>query len=52
MYLDQEKRKMTYHGSYDSLTIFREIDLENKGWVNADDFRRYFSDNIYDDFNF
>jgi len=42
MELDQEKRKLTYHGSYDSLIIFRQIDKDNKGWVNADDLNNYF----------
>ena len=30
------------NGSYDSLTIFRQIDKDNKGWVNADDLNNYF----------
>ena len=43
---------MTYHGSFDSLTVFREIDKENKGWVNAQDLRKYFDNYQNEDYNF
>jgi len=35
--IDFQKKLLSYHGSFDALNLFREIDADNKGYLNAAD---------------
>ena len=51
--IDFQKKILGYHGSYDCLTFFRELDADNKGHVTAEDFAKHFEGNDdFTDFDF
>ena len=33
-----------YHGSFDSLDVFKQLDADNNGYITANEFQTYFAE--------
>ena len=33
-----------YHGSFDSLEVFKQLDVDNNGYITSEEFQRYFAE--------
>lgn len=42
--LDFQKKLLSYHGSFDALTLFREMDSNNDNTVSSEELTAYFAD--------
>ena len=42
--LDLQKEMLAYHGSFDSLNVFKQLDVDNNGYVTANEFQSYFAE--------
>lgn len=43
--IDFQKKLLGYHSSFDSNSIFRELDQNNKGYLTAEDLQAYLGEN-------
>jgi Ca2+-binding EF-hand superfamily protein len=51
--IDYQRKLLSFHGSYDCLKFFRELDTDNKGYLTAENFSQYYSENVdFSGFNF
>jgi len=51
--LDYQKKLLSYHGRFDSMQFFTELDQDNDGYLTAKELNAYFeADEDFLDFNF
>lgn len=43
--LERELKRLTYHKTFKPIDAYRKMDATNKGYVDAEDIKRYFGDN-------
>lgn len=44
--LDLQKKLLSYHASFESMEVFRALDKDNNGYLTAEEFSNYFSDDV------
>jgi len=42
--IDFQKKLLSYHGSFNAMDLFRELDTNNQGFLTSDNFVEYFQD--------
>lgn len=40
--IDYQKKLLSYHGSFNAMDFFRELDTENLGYLTSQSFAEYF----------
>jgi len=43
--IDYQKKLLSYHGSFNGMKLFQELDTDNKGFVNTQNLQNYFGSN-------
>lgn len=43
--IDYQKKLLSYHGAFNGMKLFQEMDTDNKGHLTAENFQAYFGQN-------
>jgi hypothetical protein len=51
--IEYQKKILSFHGAFNSMKLFQEIDSDHKGYLTSENFKAYFGDNEdFASFNF